>query len=94
MLNVNQFYSRYGATPKEGEHIELCGKQVIAYSTKIFIICLEQDQDPFKWLSCGIDSVVFQTMSGYLAIMVLFDSEQDETDLAYETSNQLVGLIQ
>ena len=94
MLNVNQFYSRYGANPNDGEHIEFCGKQVIAYSTKVFIICLEQHQDPFNWLSAEEQSIVFETVSGYLAIMLLFDSEQDETDKAYEVCNRLIGVIQ
>ena len=94
MLNVKQFYSRYEANPRPGEHIEFCGKQILVFGTKLFIICLEQNQDPFKWLSADVDGIVFETVSGYLAIMVLFDSELDETESAYQICNHLIGVIQ
>lgn len=90
MLNVKELYSRFYADPLPSEHIEYEGKQILAYTTKLFVICLEQHQDPFKWLNIDCDGIVFETASGYLAIMVLFDSEQDETEKAYQLCNQLI----
>ena len=93
MLNVEQFYKAYGVSPGVNEIIDLCGKEVVCYTQKLFIICKELHQDPFNWLFCEEDSVVFETAAGHLSIMVLFDSEQDETQSAIAVCNRLVGMV-
>ena len=91
MLSADRFYGAYDCYVQESEHMEILGKQVICYPDRFYIICLERHQDPFNWLACRPDGVVFQTASGYLAIMILFDSEQDETETAITLCNKLIG---
>jgi hypothetical protein len=82
MLNVNQFYSAFGGVPQPDHHLVVDNKVICAMSQKVLICCLDPHQDPFTWLNFGIDAVVFETSDGNLSIMILFDSEIDETDAA------------
>jgi hypothetical protein len=92
MLSVDTFYHSYDCAPGNGEHMELLGKQVICYEDRLYIICLDPHADPFNWLSMAPDGIVFQTQSGYLAIMLIFDGEEEQTAQAIAMCNQVVGL--
>jgi hypothetical protein len=91
MLNARQFYAAFGVNPGPDQHLEIEGRQVICYENKFYIVCLNFEVDPFNWLADPIDAVVFKTVSGYLAIMVLFDGENDQTQEAVEVCARLAA---
>ena len=94
MLNIKQFYDTYGLPiPPSQEMVQLGDKLICAHSQKVFIVCQELHQEAFSWLVAGEDAIVFETAAGYLSIMLLFDSEKDETDRAIVVCNRLIGLV-
>lgn len=94
MLNVDKFYGFYGVSPRDFEHLEIGAYQIMARDEKIFIMCTDAHVDPFMWLAQEIDGVVFYTRSGFLSVVLLFDSEIDETEEAVSICNRLVGIVQ
>ena len=82
MLNAKQFYSAFGDVPEPDHHLLIGDKVICCMSQKVLICCMEPHQDPFAWLNSDTDAVVFETSDGNLSIMILFDSEIDETDTA------------
>ncbi len=92
MLDDKRFYAHFGGEVGEDEVLEFANRQVFIRNDRLFVVSLDHRQDPFAWMSAELDSVVFTSKSGYLAIMVLFDSEADETAQAIEIANQLIDM--
>jgi len=90
MLNAAQFYEHFGVVLANDEVLEFCHRQVFVQNNKLFVVSIDHRQDPFSWMSTGLDGIVFTTQSGYLAVMVLFDGPYDQTNEAIEATMMLV----
>lgn len=90
MLNVEKFYKNYGLEVAPDSHMALHGCHIIAYPTQLFIMCVEYNGDPFKWLALPLDGIIFYSRSNYLSIVLLFDEEDDETEKSIQQCNYLI----
>jgi hypothetical protein len=95
MLNVDEFYNHYGLSVTDEEYINLMDKSIYVKSDRLFVLYLNNHDDPFMWMghSNNFDGVVFRTNSGYLASMAVFDGKEDETFQAIELCNCLTGYV-
>lgn len=95
MLNVKNFYAYYGLEPAALQHAEIGQFEVYAEKNQVVVIHGDYHTDPFQWLSMGMEAIVFYTKSQRLAILILFDTEdEDETEVAVTQINRLVGIVQ
>lgn len=94
MLDVNYFYQQYHARVGSCEHIIVNGYQILAQTEKIYIVSTNQTDNLFTWLSYPVDGVVFRTNNKDLGIVLFFDDEMDETEVAITHVNRLINVIQ